>query len=149
MTETEVLRMLAEGQECYLYWSEGRLAHYRWEAQQSAYLSYLGITVRLSEGDVFGTDVYTHPACRGQGVASAACTMAFHRMRKQALKRSVVSIAWWNRPSLHAERDKGRRIVVGAIGFWNLGPWSFHFAEGSVRLDGSDGFYVEAGSGDT
>lgn len=142
----EIQRRLAEGQACHLCWVGESVAHYRWEASRPAYLPYLGLTVRPLPGDVCGAGVFTDPTFRRAGIHTATTLAALHRLRALGHRRAIAFVAWWNGPSLRVERDRAGRTVVGAVGYWNLGPWRRYVGEGRVRLENPRGFHVAADS---
>jgi hypothetical protein len=138
----EIRRRLAEGQECHLWWLGDSIVHYRWEATRSAYLPYLGLTLRLLPGDVCSTWSFTHPAFRRRGLLAATSPAQLHRIRAGGARRSIAIVAWWHTASLRVTRDGAGRTIVGAVGCWQLGPWRRHVAEGAVRFDGPGVFHV-------
>jgi len=140
--EVEIRRRLKEGQECLLCWIGESLVHYRWDATVSPYLPYLDKTLRFLQGDIFATDVFTHPAFRGRGIQTASSIMALHRARDSGLSRFITMPAWWNAPSLRVNLQKTGRSVAGTVGFWNAGLCRYYFATGDVCLENSTGVYV-------
>lgn len=142
LRKEEIDRRLAEGQECLLYWSGSRLAHYRWETTQSAFLPYLGLTLRLLAGDACTTWAFTHPDFRGRGLMVCSSAEELHRLRRNGLRRSIALVAWWNLPSLQVTRDRAGRSVVGSVGHWQVGPARTRIVRGAVRLDSPHSFHV-------
>jgi GNAT superfamily N-acetyltransferase len=148
LTEADVRRMWAEGQECHTCWIDDVLVFYRWDSTEPAYLPYLDRTFLPRPGDLLVGQLYTHPAYRSQGVSSASSALVMPRLRARGARRSVTLIAWWNRAGIHVTRDKYGHRVVGTIGSWRLGPWRRYFATGDVRLVGRTGFRVEEPPGE-
>ena len=142
LSETEIRRRLREGQECLLCWMGESLVHYRWDATASPYLPYLGKTLRYLQGDIFATDIFTHPAFRGRGIQTVSSIMALHRARDSGLSRFITMPAWWNGPSLRVNLQKTGRSVAGTVGFWNAGLWRYYFTTGAVRLGNSTSVHV-------
>ena len=142
LSEAEIRRRLNEGQECLLCWIGESLVHYRWDATVTPYLPYLGKTLRLLEGDIHGTDMFTHPAFRGRGIQTASSIMALHRARDLGLSRLITIVAWWNAPALRVNLQKTDRSVAGTVGFWNAGLCRYYFATGDVCLENSTGVYI-------
>jgi GNAT superfamily N-acetyltransferase len=142
LSEAEIRRRWEDGQECLLGWIGEALAHYRWDATVSPYLPYLGKTLRFLEGDIHGTEVFTHPAFRNRGIQTVSNIMALHRARGLGLARSIAIVAWWNAPNLRVNLQKAGRSVAGTVGFWNAGPWRFYFTTGAVCLENSTGVYI-------
>ena len=137
LSGAEVRRRLKEGQDCLLGWIGESLVHYRWDATASPYLPYLGKTLRYLQGDIFATDIFTHPAFRGQGIQTISSIMALHRARDSGLSRFITMPAWWNAPSLRVNLQKTGRSVAGTVGYWNAGLWRYYFTTGDVYLDDS------------
>jgi hypothetical protein len=143
LTEAEIRRLWAEGQECQTCWIDGAPVFYRWDTCGPAYLPYLDRTFLPRSGDQFVSQVFTHPAFRARGLLSASRAYVEPRMREQGARREVALVAWWNAPPLHVARGKYDFGVVGTVGYWRLGPWRRHFATGAVRLVGRKGIRVE------
>jgi hypothetical protein len=120
------------GHFCYAFRHEGRLVHYRWYALLPVYLSWLGLSWQPVPGDVLIFDGFTHPAVRGQRVATIISSRESLRARELGLTRSLAFVAWWNEASLRLlQRHRYRQ--VGAITRWRiLAKW--HTASGSARL---------------
>lgn len=135
MSGAEVRRRWAEGQECFLCWVEGSLAHYWWETTRPNYLPYLGKTLLPLEGDIIVSNVFTAPRFRGRGIYSASCIMGFRRLRDKGFTRSIGVAAWWNAPALQVHCQKGGYTLAGRVGYWNLGLWKHYFVLGDVCLD--------------
>lgn len=143
LTEAEVRRLWAEGQECLACWIDGTLVFYRWDTVRPAYLPYLHRTLLLRPGDLYGGRAYTHPAYRNRGLLSASSAVITPRLRERGVTRVIAVVASWNAPSLHAARFKMGHAVAGTVGYWRLGPWRRAFATGAVRLVGRTGIRVE------
>ena len=144
LSEAEIRRRWEDGQECLLGWIGEALAHYRWDATLSPYLPYLGKTLRFLEGDIHGTDNFTHPAFRGRGIYTASSIVALHRARDHGLSRSIGIVAWWNAPSLRVNLQKIGRSVAGTVGFWNAGLRRYYFTSGDVCLDESGSIWIRS-----
>jgi GNAT superfamily N-acetyltransferase len=142
LSETEIRRRLKEGQECLLGWMGESLVHYRWDALASPYLPYLEKRLCFLQGDIFATDIFTHPAFRGRGIQTVSSIMALHRARDSGLSRFITMPAWWNAPSLRVNLQKTGRIVAGTVGFWNAGLWRYYFTSGDVCLDESGDIHI-------
>ena len=149
LSEAEIRRRLEEGQECLLGWIERSLIHYRWDATASPYLPFLGKRLCFLQGDIFATDIFTHPAYRGRGIQTASSIMALHRARDSGLSRFITMPAWWNAPSLRVNLQKTGRSVAGTVGFWNAGLWRYYFTTGDVCLDTSNGMWIRHSDADT
>ena len=147
LTEADIRRMWAEGQECLTCWVDGAPVFYRWDTTDPAYLPYLDRTFLPRPGDLLISQAFTHPAYRGRGLLSASSAFAVPRARERGAARVVALVAWWNSPTLHVARDKYGHTVPGTVGYWNVGRWRRYFATGAVRLDGREAIYVEDASG--
>ena len=134
LTEREIRRRWAEGQECSLGWLDGQVIYYRWHARDAVYLAYLGKTLRLAQGDYFVSEVFTRPGFRKQGVFGSAVLWHLHRMREHGFSRAVSATAWWNTPSIRAQQKAGF-VIAGRVGYWNRGIWQKYFANGCGRLE--------------
>jgi GNAT superfamily N-acetyltransferase len=148
MTCQEVARRLAEGQQCLLGWWGPELAHYRWDTTWPAYLPYLGRVLQPRRGEQVVVGIYTAPAFRGRGIASAVMFDAIERARVDGVSRQVWLAAWWNTRSLGLAVQVAS-TVVGTVGYWALGPCRRYFATGQVRFesDGSVGFDATESTG--
>ena len=92
-------------------WIGETAAHWRWETDVEAYLPYLRRSVRPLDGDLWVTDVYTHPSYRRRGLYTTATAMAMHRARARGHTRLIGLIARWNRPALRvAETGSSARL---------------------------------------
>jgi GNAT superfamily N-acetyltransferase len=143
LTEADVRRLWAEGQECLTAWIGDTPVFYRWDSAGPSYLPYLDRTFLPRPGDLLLSQVFTHPAYRTRGLLSASSALVVPRARERGARRVVALVAWWNRPTLHVARDKYRHTVAGTVGYWHLGPWRRYFTTGLVRLDGHGGIRVD------
>lgn len=134
LSRGEIRRRFEEGQECHLGWVEGRLVHFRWEAQKPAFLPYLGKKLQPLEGDLLITEVFTNPKFRGRGIYTASLHQAFGRARELGFRRVIGLAASWNTPALLAMEKTGRR-VVGTVGYWNILGYRRYFGTGDVRFE--------------
>jgi hypothetical protein len=148
LTDDEIRRLWAEGQECLTCWVDGRPVFYRWDTAGPAYLPYLDRTFLPRPGDLLLSQVFTHPAYRDRGLLSASSGVVVPRARERGASRVVALVAWWNAPPLHVARDKYRHTVAGTVGYWRLGRWRRYFSTGAVRLEGRTGIRVEEPPGD-
>jgi hypothetical protein len=133
LTEPEIRRRLAEGQECELAFVEGAPAYYIWRATTPVYLPYLGRTYLTSSGEIFVMECFTHPAFRRHGIHNQSMNRTIARGQELGLRRQTSHVAWWNSPVLRAS-DKSCAKVVGSVGYWNLGFHRRYFATGMVLL---------------
>lgn len=134
LTDKEIRRRWAEGQECSLGWLDGTLVYYRWQGVGAVHLPYLGKTLRLARGDCFVSEVFTHPGFRRQGVFWSGVLWHLHRTRERGFTRTVSTPAWWNAQSIRAQQKAGFAIA-GRVGYWNLGVWRKYFADGYACLE--------------
>lgn len=141
LTDKEIRRRWAEGQECSLGWLDGTLVYYRWQGVGAVHLPYLGKTLRLARGDCFVSEVFTHPGFRRQGVFWSAVLWHLHRTRERGFTRTVSTPAWWNAPSIRAQQKAGFAIA-GRVGYWNLGAWRKYFADGHACLEETGGISI-------
>jgi hypothetical protein len=134
LSEREIRRRLAAGQECLLFWHHGAAVYYRWDTTRPAYLPYLSTTVRPLEGDLFTVEAFTHPAVRGRGIHSLATSIVLRRAHERGLRRSITTVAWWNRPALRVAQDKAGRLVAGVVSRGGFGPWRSISTTGAIHL---------------
>lgn len=146
MTGQEVARRVAAGQACLLGWWGRELVHYRWESTVPTSLSYLGRLLRPAPGDQIIVGIYTAPAFRGRGVASAVMRQAMERARATGVSRLVWLAAWWNTRSLGLAGQVGSR-VVGTVGYWGLGSYRRYFATGRIRIERDGSVRIGESSG--
>jgi GNAT superfamily N-acetyltransferase len=146
LTDAEVRARLAEGQRCAVGWLDGRPVHWRWETDGEAYLPYLGRRLRPGAGERWVTDVYTHPGHRGRGLYTVSTLRAMRQAREEDRTRLLGMVSAWNRPAIHVMTAKTGRAVIGAVGYWQLGPWRRYFARGDVAFDASRALIVRPGS---
>jgi len=143
LSEAEIRRRWEEGQRCLLCWIKGSLAYYRWETTKPAYLPYLGRTFRPCQRDIFILEAFTHPAFRGRRINTIASIVALNRARDLGCARSIAMVARWNAPALKVSWQKVGRVVIGTVGYWNLGLWRYYFTTGDVGLDESGSVYIQ------
>ena len=143
LTETEIRRLWAEGQECLTCWIDDTLVFFRWVTTEPAYQAHLHRTFLPGPGDLLGWGIYTHPAYRNRGLMSASSAAMMPLVTERGVRRVIALIAFWNAPSLHATVVKIGNTVAGTVGYWRVGPWRRPFATGAVRLVGRTGFRVE------
>ncbi len=136
LSEVEIRRRLTEGQKCMLWRIGGSPAHYWWYATAPIYLPYLRKTFQPAAGDIFTTDIFTHPAFRRQGLLRWSIILTSREAREKGFMRRLSMVAYWNAPTLQAVRGVAGK-VVGTVGYWNVGFWRHYVATGEVRLDGS------------
>lgn len=134
LSEKEIRRRWARGQECHLGWSGDVLVHHRWEAIGPVELPYLALTLQPADGECYVFDIFTQPGVRGRGVYTAVALWSLERARQSGLRRSLALVAWWNRPSLAACNKIGY-ATVGTITRWRLGPRPLYSTAGRVRVE--------------
>jgi hypothetical protein len=133
---SEVVRRRREGQRCDLAWIGGRLAHFRWEATGSVYLPYLGAVFVPAPGDRIGTQAFTVPAFRRRGLHSWSTARALRTAWNEQARRSISLVAGWHPAARRVVEMKARRVPVGTVGLWTLGPVRRWFATGIARTTG-------------
>lgn len=133
LSEDEIRRRLAEGQECELAFVGEDLVHYIWRTTKPVYLPYLRRTYLPSPGEIFVMEVFTPPAFRRHGIYIQSIARTGARARQSGLRRQSSHVAWWNTPVLHTANKTGAQ-VVGTVGYWNLGFHRHYFATGRVSL---------------
>jgi GNAT superfamily N-acetyltransferase len=144
--EAEVRHRLAEAQQCWVGWVGTRPVHWRWEADADVFLPYLGRRLRPNPGERWVVDVYTDPAYRGRGLYTASTALALQRAREHGRGHLLGIVASWNRPARHVMQVKVGRKVIGAVGYWQTGPWRRYFASGAVRFAPDGAIGVDGGS---
>jgi GNAT superfamily N-acetyltransferase len=142
LTDREIRRRQAQGQECLLAWLGGTIVHFRWDTERVAQLPYLGRPFRPLPGDTLAVESFTHPAFRHRGLHSVAVIEALRRAARRGLTRSLTLIAWWNRTALRTGYERAGRHRVGSVGFWGFGRCRHFFTTGAVRRDPRGIFYV-------
>ncbi len=136
MSESEVRRRWAEGQECIVGWIGMAPAYYRWDSGRPAYLDYLRKTFCPPPLTLLTLDVRTHPRFQGQRIGAFGAAFANRRGVERGQLQRVGLIARWNR---HVMRYN---LAIGAsgrgiVGYWHTGVRRLYFATGDVRVEGN------------
>jgi GNAT superfamily N-acetyltransferase len=95
------------------------------------------VHLRLEQGDVLCTDVFTVPAWRNNGVQTALALARFKLFRDLGYRRAICYIEARNTPSLAVWQRKLGCTTAGRIDFFRIGPWY------RVRLQDAAGFHLE------
>jgi RimJ/RimL family protein N-acetyltransferase len=113
---------LAQGDQCYAAWHEGRIVHAGWIATERVYVPYLRRDLILQPGDVYHGDSFTLPTYRGYGLSPAKAICVMHHYRQQGYRRMVCLIAVENTTGLHVMRKLGYQ-PIGLYRCLRFGPW--------------------------
>ena len=135
MSEAEVRRRWAEGQECIVGWVGLVPAYYRWDCAGPAYLAYLRKTFSPPPLTILTLDVRTDPRFQGRRIGVFGADFANRRGLERGQLRRVGLIARWNRHVLRYNLALGAS-ACGTVGYWHTGVRRLYFATGDARVEG-------------
>lgn len=136
MSDSEVRRRWAEGQECIVGWIGMAPAYYRWDSAGPAYLGYLHKTFCPPPLTILTLDVRTHPRFQGQRIGVFGAAFANRRSLERGHLRRVGLIARWNRHVVRYNLAIGAS-ARGTVGYWHTGVRRLYFATGDVHVEGN------------
>jgi RimJ/RimL family protein N-acetyltransferase len=113
---------LAAGDHCLIAESGGEFVYMAWTRFDSASEGRAGIVAPLRAGESYGYGVFTVPAFRGRGVATAAAAERFRHLRNRGVRRFYGWVSRQNSAMLAVEARLEYRAVarVRRI-YWRLG----------------------------
>jgi hypothetical protein len=132
----EATRRLAEGHRCTLFWQAGAPVHYRWAGTGPVRLPVGGLTLVPEAGDYLAIEVWTRSSARRQGIQSLCTEWSTGQALSWSASRKLVFVAWWNRPSLTANRVHGGFRRAGTFSQWGWGRLGGCTVSGRARLAG-------------
>ena len=121
-TARQTAERLAAGHRCFGAWRDGRLVAVRWVATGSPHVEYLGLELRLAEGDVYHYDTFTDPGERRRGISLASQARLFDALRREGHRRAVRAVLPENRAAV-ADAARAAFRPRGRIGYVRLGRW--------------------------
>ena len=113
-----IRKRIADGDQCFLVWSEGRIVHSGWVATQKKSDPYLRCTLILQPGEIFLYDHYTHPSYRSHGLAQARDIYLLQRYRQEGYRRSIAVVAIENKPAFRPFEAIGYRPIGMFRSLW-------------------------------
>ncbi len=127
-------RRLESGDACIAGWVDDDIVTAGWYSFGTAWVDDVGRGLRLRPDEVFGYDLYTAEAHRGQGVASQRGRWAAAHLRAEGYRTLVAGISPQNLP-VRGPTQKLGYDTLGRAGFVRLGPLrrDFVLPEGGVR----------------
>ena len=117
-----VRRRLIEGEWAFAAWRGAAIVAVGWTAPGRAPIEYLDWTMPLASDEGYSYDLYTAPAFRGHGLASAARIPAMRFARAQGCRRLLSALlpengAGWRTPATIGFRHIGWVGYVGPAPF--------------------------------
>ena len=127
--ELNVIKMrLANGDQCFVGWHEGRIVHTGWVTTKQKHESYLRRELMLQPGDIFLYDHYTHPSLRRFGLAQARDIHVLRHYREEGYHRSMAIVAMENKAAFLPFEAVGYRSI-GMFKCLRFGPWQWDWEE--------------------
>ena len=121
-----VRQRLIEGEWAFAAWRDGAIATVGWTAPGRAPIEYLDWTMPLAPDEGYSYDLYTAPAFRGHGLASAARIPAMRYARDQGCRRLVSALLPENAPGWRTPATIGFRHI-GWAGYIGPAPFRRYF----------------------
>ncbi len=124
-----VRRRMAEGAECFVIRSGGKIVASCWAMREEGRLGYLGCWLRVGSRGACLIDLHTQPEFRNRGLARGLIPVIASHLRGRGMERFVAAILPENTASLRAMQAAGFR-VMGRAGYVGVGRWRRYFCEG-------------------
>jgi len=122
---SDVIRMrIAQGNECFAAWHEGRIVHTGWVTTIPKHESYLRRKLILQPGDIFLYDHYTQPSHRSLGLARARDIHVLRHYGEEGYQRSMAIVAIENKAAFRQFKALGYRSI-GMFKCLRFGPWQW------------------------
>ena len=125
---SEIRMRIAQGDECFAAWHEGRIVHTGWVTTIPKHESYLRRKLILQPGDIFLYDHYTQPSHRSLGLARARDIHVLHHYREKGYRRSMAIVAIENKAAFRQFEAVGYRSI-GMFKCLRFGPWQWAWEE--------------------
>jgi len=127
--DLNMIRMrLANGNQCFAVWHDGRIVHTGWVTTKPKYEPYLRRKLMLQPGDIFLYDSYTHPSLRRFGLAQTRDVHVLCHYREEGYRRSIAIVAIENKLAFRPIRAVGYRSI-GMLKCLRFGPWQLNWEE--------------------
>ena len=124
----EIRMRMAQGDECFAAWHEGRIVHTGWVTTIPKHEPYLRRKLILQPGDIFLYDHYTQPSHRSLGLARARDVHVLHHYREKGYRRSLAIVAVENKAAFRPFKALGYHSI-GMFKCLRLGPWQWTWEE--------------------
>jgi len=127
--DLNMIRMrLANGDQCFAVWHDGRIVHTGWVTTKPKDEPYLRRQLILQPEDIFLYDHYTHPSLRHLGLAQARDVHILHHYRDEGYHRSVAIVAMENKAAFRPFKAVGY-YSIGMFKCLRFGPWQWTWEE--------------------
>jgi GNAT superfamily N-acetyltransferase len=127
--DLSVIKMrLANGDQCFAAWHEGRIVHTGWVTTKQKSEPYLRRELTLQPGEIFLYDHYTHPSFRRFGFARARDIHVLRHYREEGYHRSLAIVAKENKAAFLPFEAVGYRSI-GMFKCLRFGPWQWDWEE--------------------
>jgi GNAT superfamily N-acetyltransferase len=123
-----IKRRLANGDQCFAVWHQGRILHAGWVTTKQKYESYLRRELILQRGDIFLYDHFTHPSFRRCGLARAREVHVLRHYREEGYRQSIAIIAIENKAAFLPFQAVGYHSI-GMVKCLRFGPWQWDWEE--------------------
>jgi GNAT superfamily N-acetyltransferase len=123
-----IKKRLANGDQCFAVWHEGRIVHTGWVTTEQKYESYVRRELILQPRDIFLYDHYTHRSLRRLGLAQARDTHVLRHYREVGYRRSVAIVAMENKAAFRPFIAVGYRSI-GMFKCLRFGTWQWMWEE--------------------
>ncbi len=124
----EIRMRIAQEDECFAAWHEGRIVHTGWVTTIPKHEPYLRRKLILQPGDIFLYDHYTQPSHRSLGLARARDVHVLHHYQEEGYRRSIAIVAMENKVAFRAFKALGYRSI-GMFKCLRFGPWQWTWEE--------------------
>jgi len=119
---------LANGDQCFAVWHQGRIVHSTWSATRQVYVPYLRRYLIIKRGEIFFYDSFTLPLYRNCELAQARGVYAFQHYLGLGYHRAIAVIALENKAGLGVPNALGYH-PMGLYACFRLGPWQRNWEE--------------------
>jgi hypothetical protein len=121
-SSAEVKQRLAEGQNCFVLRSKGKIVHGAWAMTGGAYIKYLSCDFSLRQDVAYIYESFSLAEYRGRGLPLIRFGCMVPRLRAIGCRFVIAAILPENKAGMRPPLKAGYRHY-GTIGFMGVGKW--------------------------